>query len=508
MITDKRFFRFAMLFVAGMMLLCSCSSQTSEDALLYLETLDKQIEQNYAIVIPQSCGSKLSTAADKLSEAISDKTGDDCRVYFDNSDIIPKENCFTVLLGNTNRYESSNAMYFLKRDDYICKPLENVLVLGGKSDDATALAVEKYVSEVLALCEPTKIIFDDCGFEYRHEYEVTKLCLCGFDFENYSFVYNDTGEGSVKQLVYMFREYVANVSGYYPNISSKGKSVEGKREIIFTADSAESYSKIRFDGEDIYVSADSVYGLSVASEGLYRAMFENVENGVATADITYQRTYTYSVTEIGFAACVLNFHDGIYGVESASQLASNLNLRASSIAICGIIDNEFQETLRMGVDDRFAFECIRLTEDRSLSVMIDKNEFSYQTKTVPSANHESTARFTLTSNESGDELDVLVFCNISADDADVVRQTLQNIKGQYIAFCISDELDNFDVFGDGITTEYNSVISDYRLSIFISDDNLDCSEVVSNTTDMENVCFVSANINKRFCDEFVALSGS
>ncbi len=512
MTLGKSFLKGLLCICLCLVMLMSCAYEISDDALSYLESLEENNTQAYCIVIPSSCGELLSRSANALSVAVAEQTGAECRVYFDNYENIPTENRFIILLGNTNYYQSKQALYSLKRDDYVCKLFDDALVLGGKADASTAIAVEKYISEILTLCEPTKIVFDGCDFEYRHEYQINDIILCGFELDNYILVCQNTDNSSAKQLVSAFREYIANMSGYYPDIINSADACIGKREILFSASSTKSTANICFDGEDICLNASSVYGLSVAAEKFYNILIEDSENGSANVNLNYERAYTYSYGDIELGSFILNTSFDDNGISDVSWLTSEINSSASSVIVCGSIPSDLKDTLKKGLSNRFVMESIDISEEMVLPIIIDKTQLSYSFKTSLLDLSVLQIEFSFIDKQNQDEFDFLCFFNVENEHQELARDILNNFENPYIAVCISDRGINvpLEIFGEGASVEYNSMLFSgalkTQLCIFTSENSFECTCVNTDSFGTEKMYSVSVSVRKKFCDAFVLIS--
>ena len=109
-------------------------------------------------------------------------------------ELVPNE--FEILLGATNRPESSQRIETLTFYDYMYEVVSpNVVVISGGSDSATLKAVQKFLADCYSYRAGQKGENKDIpvgtSYIYRHDYGLT-LTLCGRPLEDFSIVYQDS----------------------------------------------------------------------------------------------------------------------------------------------------------------------------------------------------------------------------------------------------------------------------------------------------------------------------
>lgn len=131
------------------LLACRPNNQTEEEELI-------QMIQNgamaYTVIRPEITSAQVRQTAVRLCGAIKQKTGltqvpisDD---YVNRGDPIPTDT-LEILVGMTNREESSIAHSQLSENQYVIAMMNNRLVIVGYDDDATEEAVEYFIANVL-----------------------------------------------------------------------------------------------------------------------------------------------------------------------------------------------------------------------------------------------------------------------------------------------------------------------------------------------------------------------
>lgn len=515
MITGKRLFRLLICFVVCASLLASCGNDVSNDALAKLEALgdgDNRSFDEYRIIISASCGERVAASARELSDAISERTGSSCITVFDSNVSIASDDCFTVLLGNTAFDSTKTAFYGLRRDDYVCRVYENTMILGGKSDSATAAATEKYIDEILPMCEPTEIICDGGEFEYHCDYETDELMLCGFELDRYVFVCGN--DRASYNLTRSLREIIADKCGYYPDILCEN-TVSGRREIsVGISNSVSSLAKIEYDGEDVNLASDSIYGLSVVAEKLYGIIFDGAAEGEANVDITCEMSYTYSPSRLELLNVAADIAPDTDGVDKAIKLARLINESDSAIITAGAFHVDIWKLIENNLANKYYVIAQTLSDGRVLPLLVDTTVCSVESESVAETTALISRELIITHLDSGQRFVVLYYFGMDGTDCtETVKNRLMTSDDACIAvFMSSMQSGSFDIMGDGISVEYNSMLSvgslKYRCGIFSASELLDCSEVSLNIAPISDSCFMAMSTEKRYCDAFCGLIGS
>lgn len=130
---------------------------------------DTELETSFAdhlyVVIPKLCSSELSTKAREFVDLLGKQTGLLTTLKYDNELPNSPEGACEILLGNTDRLASKNAKSELKQNEYICRWDDGSLVLCGGSDEATLVAIERFIAEDLPYANQYSLMSDELAFE-------------------------------------------------------------------------------------------------------------------------------------------------------------------------------------------------------------------------------------------------------------------------------------------------------------------------------------------------------
>ena len=291
----RAFVIFITLALCALLLLCS-SCASNEGALdEYKEILDslsqseQQSNEAFAdkvyVIIPEDCSGELSLKARELANAIIEKTGVSSLVKYDNEDISLGDDDLALLLGATKYIASQEAIKPLRRGDYVCRWDGGELILGGRHDDATVAAIEKFISDVLHGASRANLMSENASFEQKSIYEFSDVTLNGFDLYDYTFVYAGNDNGDEKKYLEALREYIVKRSGYFLKMISEDELDDKVGKIIsFKKDTKMRGASIELLDKDLYIKAAGEYELGVVTAKIADELLSG-SDGVSDASI-------------------------------------------------------------------------------------------------------------------------------------------------------------------------------------------------------------------------------
>ena len=271
MISDKNVRRVLIITICIVLgvSLASCADHSDNSALDQLENLQNMQSteeedtdvpsddvRKYRVVISACASDGILAKALELSSAITDKTEKACTVVRDTDAVSTGGDTMEIQLGYVERKEAKEVLCSLNRDDYLCTRFSDAVVLGGKVENATASAVDKFVAEILPRSEGKTLMNDGDGFNVSVSYDLNAIMLCDIGLGNYDIVC----DAQTSTIADDFRELFASKCGAYADVSTEPRS--GVREIIFRiSDSAQTgFCGVYLQDEDVLIESDRVYG--------------------------------------------------------------------------------------------------------------------------------------------------------------------------------------------------------------------------------------------------------
>lgn len=294
MITVKSRAFFALLLLLCL-LFCSCASNlTGLDSLHSLTSpvpsdTEKPTFVSNTVVLPAAAGSDLSERARALTDAIAEQTGLPSTLYFDSEKIPQAKDTHLILLGNTASALSQAHLRDLRRDDYLCRIENGYLILGGKSDRATLLAIDRFSEELLPYADAELLLNKDREFLVRATYPVDALTLNGYSLGDYRIVIPSKAQNGELAVAHALREAIADQCGLYPEILLDADVSERTRIITVGAcfgASPASQTAVTADGAQIAINGSTEYALADAAEALYRYLLPHGATGTLSCALT------------------------------------------------------------------------------------------------------------------------------------------------------------------------------------------------------------------------------
>ncbi len=493
----------------------SCKGDGDSDTLSRLEALKNASALDevscYRVIIPSSASSKLAEKAEELALAVTEYSKIDCGVIYDNVDMPKSDGDFDILVGNTNRRESSAALDGFLRDDYICKMTDSCVILGALSDSAAIKVVERFIDEVLPTCEGSAIMDHESNFEYRHDYEIDRLVLCGFELFDYDIVCS-FGRGSSEALaVYKLRELVADRCGAYPDVQFGSSPRDGVKELVFSIDGDKNgFAEIGHDGEDVTVSAADCYGLSVGLENFYSRLFENVSDGRASLDVTYSMSFPYFLPKLELSTVLTDMPENGDVISVGMEIARSVPASADAV-LFGKTDKALWELIRSNLESGFTVKSAELDGDTVIALAYKQTALTCGELSVEDIGGVRVALMELTFVADGQSFSLYSYIEEQTDKRNdgtaSLKSRLDAPEARAIAVYMCSDNSPLELMGEGITTCQNASVTFgarmARVGVFVSGNALDCQW--KGSEEIANGNILRLNAQKRFCDAFIVL---
>lgn len=284
--------------IFAILFLVSCSSEEDNGLSEYQQLLEsvsqsdtekkpEAFAKKVYVIIPKSCSAELSLKAAELADAIEAKTGVYALVKYDNEEIKVLDDELTLLLGNTQRLESREAVKPLRYEDYVCRWDKGSVILGGRHDEATIMAVGEFMDKILHGASNVCLMSEGAHFEHIVDRDISSVTLNGYDLYDYTLVYSESNSFGERKMAELLREYTVNKSGYMLNIIPDSKVDSNMGKTVFVSGLADiSGAEVRRAEKNIVICGAGEYELSAAVAEFADRLFENVIDGKATATVT------------------------------------------------------------------------------------------------------------------------------------------------------------------------------------------------------------------------------
>lgn len=175
-----------LIYIAVLILVCVAFSACGDNAgvnggAVGLMPIDNLSE--YVIVRGENSSNDITMLVTSLRKEINDATGASVAV---KTDYYTSQ--YEILIGETKRQQSIDAMEGLRYYDYSIKTVGNKIVVVGGSDEALVQAVGLFKRNFIDSEKKTIKIPAGKGYTYRAKYALDKLTVDGVDFSEFKIV--------------------------------------------------------------------------------------------------------------------------------------------------------------------------------------------------------------------------------------------------------------------------------------------------------------------------------
>ena len=372
MITDKakRFLTFLLCVVVAV-LAVSCNKKGDGgdilQGLIPVDTSEGEQEQNdyaaadlYRIVIPESSTPSLVSAANFLKDNLTVFTTIDAEVVFDYQSLGAIEGTVEILLGYTSRPESESKLSKMRDKDYICEWYGEKLIIGGKSQEATVVAVNCFCENILPDSTVAVLMRKDQKFNFSGEYGIEEIKLNGFSLCEYKIVY----ENGYRTVAESFADNVRAKSGYILDLVSAEEYNGGK--YISVGAFLDSDITVQQDSAFIGTRGNNVYILGSGENEIKAALEDFSEGLLSNGNYLPDKTMSFNYPRIDIQ--MLSYkNNGDLTISETNDLISLVKGFDSSFVLTNEINNDLLKRVAFGAN---SFGEIKSDVGRSYSVAI------------------------------------------------------------------------------------------------------------------------------------------
>lgn len=221
MTTAKKAIKITSLLSLVFFIFTSCVSNNVGDfPYLSIDGDSGKAVSEYRIVIGSDATAEVIDAARTLCESIEKQTSVLTYTVYDGEYYDSREGTVEVLIGMTARDASRKLLFGMRSKDYTCREIDGSVVIGGKSPEATLLAIERFSSEILPVSDCRRLIPSGGGFDFRGSYPISRLKLNGMELDEYDIVIENTESKNLVDIAYRLRRSIADSTGYWLDVVS------------------------------------------------------------------------------------------------------------------------------------------------------------------------------------------------------------------------------------------------------------------------------------------------
>ncbi len=321
-----------MLTLAFLLLpLSACTAQTELpfDPLTVTDETSEPEFQYYRIVIPADCSEELYHAAVELAPLVAKATGMDSSVVYDGGKDGRSSHVFEILLGNVDRAVTKDLFRQLRESDYLCRLVEDSLILGGISDGATVSAIHRFRNEILPYATSEVLMAPDGGFFYKHDYATPTMSLNGIPLNEYRIVYPDDASASMIHLAEALSQRIREQTSYSLSVLSHSSYASQGKGLFLTLPqentSGVSEAFIRPTDKGILFYGNDLLGMSAAVRDFCELLFSFSQNG-ENCRIEQDKACSYTALSYDIASVA---GDHCFPLSSAGDIVNVLSPMAT-----------------------------------------------------------------------------------------------------------------------------------------------------------------------------------
>ena len=511
MITDKRILKKAicliLFFIAFVLILSlsSCSLLNTDDynydhvfdGIGDLSTNAVTTALNYKyydVIVPSGCSAEVYEAADMLCKSIELKSQLKADVYYDY-ELTLRDNGHTfIFVGALDNDICRRAYIDFRSGDYRYSFMNGVFVVGGVSDAATILAIERFTDEVVDRSGDVLEMSDPEGFVYRDEYTDSKeVTLNGFALSQYRLVY-PVGDADGMLLANCLRENIEKQFGYTLSVASDAEGDSNSRSIcIGRTTRADTYGFVCTETQSVILPYST--GLSIIADSLF-----GLKDGL---DEFFEIISTSDNTDIEIKDIITSEYNVCTGsVLSLCFLEAELDV-GEILSVCDTLRKCDADIIRFeGLDyEYFDYIITNLTDIFSYSEAVSKSKgtvfYLYRNGSVTVdtqvLNTECSSLCVFEMGVSRNGLSFTVAELSAGEDADVLGE--QVLSKNYDHLIVFGEIGSYDNdFLSSVNTLKRLNVEDLDMSILADNDSV----VLKNTVLSKNGIFESSELDFTF----------
>lgn len=281
--TRKTFLCLALTVCVLAAMLCACGKQQDNSTSTYTDTSDTSLVDvpeviltlagegapAYRIIRGDNCAQSVTDACTKLRSAVKNAVGSAPGIGTDwTNPALPStgESEYEILIGQTTRTESKEALVGLKYDDYVITIRGSKLVVVGGSDSATVAAVDVLI-QTLVSGTTWNVSTRDC-VTYSAEYPADSLTMLGRDVSEWYFTAERSVSDYLLEAARSWQKTIVKQTGIFPEIAAKA---DAPGAIILKTDTSHPTEwSLKPDGSNLLLTVGGRWSLDEAMTEIAR----------------------------------------------------------------------------------------------------------------------------------------------------------------------------------------------------------------------------------------------
>lgn len=310
---------------------CPKTPNTEDETILLSDISD------YVVVYPQNASSDLIAAIGTLTAKLRELYG---VVLYVKDDFVvesvesTKPRDREILVGATNRQESTSFLSSLRANDYGWKLDGGKLVIAGLTEETVMTAIDGFVSKVFA--EKRETVFyseKNHSYLFTDQYPLSRIQLGGKDISEYRIVYSSKPGNAEIAAADLVRRAIADECGVLlpivrDNVAAQaGEILVGKtnRESVTVSETGK-YALGTLGNGNVYLAGESATGVYYAAREL-AAQIRGMTSESLTVNAAKQFIPDEEITLMSWNLC----HQHTFDEERLSAFVSNIKAQAPDV---------------------------------------------------------------------------------------------------------------------------------------------------------------------------------
>lgn len=234
----------------------------------------------YRVVISRLASGELTSVSRLLVDGIREKTGVYTTISYDDEYKRSADGEWVIFVGNVDIDGVREVIRPMRSGDYICRSFEDKTIIGGKHDEASVTAIERFIEEILPASDAQRLIPEGGGFEYSAEYRVSGLYIQSVSIADFDIVVENNRDTAAQAIAYTLQNKISEVFGYWLDVKHGRDNDLGKNICIYTDNTCQAgRSELQYVGYNILLRSADSEGLNRAAEGLFELLCSSGTSG-------------------------------------------------------------------------------------------------------------------------------------------------------------------------------------------------------------------------------------
>lgn len=232
-------------------------------------------DTEYIIICSENADSETKDLADSVRNFLSNKTGKKLKCVSDTSTLAESSAGGEILIGKTNRTESTEVYSGLRSGDWVCRTYGDRIVIAGISYAMLKAAADCFEAGIFTT--DSGLVYSSANESYNGTYFINSLLSDGVSIGEYTVVY-EAGSSSARTTAKRIVQLISNITGYVLEVYDDSTAADGHEILVGKTNrkssgdvyellEEEDSGRVRAEGGNIVlaygnaVSADSIFGM-------------------------------------------------------------------------------------------------------------------------------------------------------------------------------------------------------------------------------------------------------